>query len=140
MNTVVELISKALRGKLVAHGVRSLSEVEWQLLRVSHLMHALDDRTLDRVINDTPVAELIAIADSLQMIGATQAARRVRATTDKLAAETQPGRGLHRPELIVQLTRELGFALAGLREDIESRLLDFTFQQRELAVEFAAAG
>ena len=140
MDSVVELISKALRGKLMSQGARSLSEAEWYLLRVSHLMHALEDRTLDRVLNDTPLSELNAIAESLQMIGATQAARRVRATTDRLAAENHPGRGLQRTELVGALARELGFALGGLREDIETRLLDFTFEQRELAVEFAATG
>lgn len=138
MDSIVGLISKAIRGKLVAQGVRSLSEAEWHLLRISHLMHALDDRTLDRVLGDTPLGELIAIADALQTIGAIQAARRLRAVTERLAAANHPGRGLQRSETVTELAKELGFALAGLREDIETRLLDFAFQQRELAIEFAA--
>ena len=140
MGTVIELVSAALRGKLIAHGVCSLSEAEWHLLRVSHLVHAIDDCTLDRVLGDTPLAELNATADALQTIGAVQAAHRVRTAADKLAAENDPRRALPRPEVVTEIARKLGYALGGLRGDVETRLMDFAFQQRDLTAEFAAAG
>lgn len=118
----------------------SLSEAEWHLLRVSHLVHAIDDCTLERVLGDTPLAELNATADALQTIGAVQAAHRVRTAADKLAAENDPRRALPRPEVVTEIARKLGYALGGLRGDVEARLMDFAFQQRDLTAEFAAAG
>ena len=68
MGDVVDLVSSALRRKLLDHGARSLSEAEWNLLRIAHLLNSIEDATFDRLLADSPLAELLALADGLDAI------------------------------------------------------------------------
>jgi hypothetical protein len=129
---VVDLVSVALRHKLLDHGARSLSEAEWHLLRVSHFLNSIEDSTFDRLLADSPLAELLALADGLDAIRSPDAARTVRAAATALAAANDPGRGLERADTVATIARSVGQRLVGMRLTVEERLLDYAFLQREL--------
>jgi len=129
---VVDLVSVALRRKLLDHGARSLSDAEWHLLRISHFLNALEDSTFDRLIADSPLAELLALADGLEAIRAVDAARTMRAATTAIASANDPGHGLERAEAVATIGRSVGERLGAIRTTIEERLLDYAFKQREL--------
>lgn len=132
MGDVVDLVSNALRNKLLKHGARSLTEVEWHLLRISHLLNSIEDTTFDRLFADSPLAELLALADGLDAIEAPDAARSIRGAATALAAANDPGRGLERSEAVASISKRLGNRLIGMRASIEERLLKYAFRQREL--------
>ena len=132
MGDVVDLVSNALRNKLLKHGARSLTDVEWHLLRISHLLNSIEDTTFDRLFADSPLAELLALADGLDAIEAPDAARSIRGAATALAAANDPGRGLERSEAVASISKRLGNRLIGMRASIEERLLKYAFRQREL--------
>ena len=132
MGEVVDLVSVALRRKLLDHGARSLSDAEWHLLRVSHFLNSLEESTFDRLLADSPLAELLALADGLDAIRAPDAARTIRAAATALAAANDPGHGLERGDAVSTIAKSVGRRLGMLRPAIEERLLDYAFRQREL--------
>lgn len=132
MGEVVDLVSLALRRKLLGHGARSLSDAEWHLLRISHLLNSLEDSTFERLLGDSPLAELLALADGLEAIGSVDSARTIRAAATALAAANDPGRGLDRADAVATIARTVGARLETVRPHIEERLLDYAFRQREM--------
>ncbi len=138
MGDVASLVSGALRHKLTEHGAGSLSRVEWQLLRVSTLLHALDDQSLERLLRDAPLAEVTGIADGLEAIGAPQASTLVHYTAREIGASNAPGFGSEREFAITEIAERLVEALAPMRAGVEAQLLEFAFRQPELMPEDAA--
>ena len=132
MGDAVDLVSNALRRKLLDHGARSLSEAEWHLLRISHLLNSIEDATFDRLIADSPLAELLALADGLDAIQSPEAARSVRGAATALAAANDPGRGLERNDLVAAIATTLGRRLGAMRAGVEQQLLNYAFRQQEL--------
>jgi len=130
---VVDLVSNALRKKLLDHGARSLSDAEWHLLRISHLLNSIEDTTFDRLVADSPLAELLALADGLDAIDSPDAARSVRGAATALAAANDPGRGLERADAVASITATLSRRLGGMRSGVERQLLNYAFRQQELA-------
>jgi len=131
MSDIVDLVSYALRSKLLNHGARSLSDAEWHLLRVSHLLNAIEDSTLDRLLADSPLTELLALAVALDAIEAPEAARSIRRAKTDLAAANDPGLGLERPDSVAAIAGTLDERLGRMRAGIEQQLLDYAFRQRE---------
>lgn len=129
---VVDLVSLALRRKLLDHGARSLSDAEWHLLRISHLLNSIEDSTFERLLADSPLAELLALADGLAAIGSLDSARTIRAAATALAAANDPGRGLDRADVVATIARTVGARLETVRPQIEEQLLDYAFRQREM--------
>ena len=132
MGEVVDLVSNALRRKLLDHGARSLTEVERHLLRISHLLNSIEDSTFDRLLADSPLAELLALADGLDAIQSPDAARSIRGAATAIAAANDPGRGLERSEAIASIATRLGNRLTTMRAAVEKQLLNYAFRQREL--------
>jgi hypothetical protein len=135
MGDVASLVSGALRHKLSEHGASSLSRVEWQLLRVSTLLHALDDEALERLLRDAPLAEVTGIADGLEAIGAPEASTLVHYTAREISAANSPGLGSEREFTIAAIAERLVESLEPMRAGVEARLLDFAFRQPELMPE-----
>lgn len=135
MGDVASLVTGALRHKLTAHGAGSLTRVEWQLLRVSTLLHALDDEAVERLLRDAPLAEVTGIADGLEAIGASEASTLVHYTVREIGAANAPGRGPMRAFAIRDIAERLRTALEPMRAGVEQMLLDFAFQQPELMPE-----
>ena len=132
MGDVVDMVSNALRKKLLDHGARSLSEVEWHLLRISHLLNSIEDTTFDRLLADSPLAELLALADGLDAIQSPEAARGIRGAATALAAANDPGRGLERADAVASISTTLGRRLGAMRSGVEQKLLNYAFRQQEL--------
>ena len=139
MSAVVDLVSNALRRKLLDAGARSLTDAEWHLLRVSHLLNALEDHTLDRLLGDSPLAELLALADGLEAISSDDAARDMRRVTTILAAANDPGNGLKRADAVSATAQRLAERFESVRPEVEDKLLDYAFRQRELQPEPVSA-
>ena len=139
MGDVVDLVSNALRKKLLDHGARSLSEVEWHLLRISHLLNSIEDTTFDRLLADSPLAELLALADGLDAIQSPEAARSIRGAATALAAANDPGRGLERADAVASISTTLGRRLGAMRSGVEQKLLNYAFRQQELGSGDSAA-
>ncbi len=137
MGDVASLVTGALRHKLTAHGAGSLTRVEWQLLRVSTLLHALDDNAVERLLRDAPLAEVTGIADGLDAIGAAEASTLVHYTAREIGAANSPGLGPMRAYAIRDIAARLCTALGPMRAGVEQLLLDFAFQQPELMPEEA---
>lgn len=138
MGDVASLVSGALRHKLSAHGVGSLSRVEWQLLRASTLLRALDDDRLERLLGDAPLAEITGIADGLEAIGAAEASTLVHYTVREVRAANAPGAGRQRAFTVRAIAERLQTALGPMRAGIEQQLLEFAFQQPELMADAAS--
>jgi hypothetical protein len=132
MDDVVSLVAGALRHKLTAHGAGSLSRVEWQLLRVSSLLHALNDGRLASLLGGAPVAEITGIADGLDAIGAAEASTLLHYTVREINSANAPGHGRERADKIQVIAERLATTLEPMRAGIEQQLLDFAFQQPEL--------
>jgi len=139
MGDVATLVTGALRHKLSTHGVGSLTRVEWQLLRAATLLHALNDQTLERVLGEAPLAEVTGIADGLDAIGAAEASTLVHYTARELRDANAPGVGLQRDHAVRAIAERLSQSLEPMKAGIESRLLDFAFQQPELMADTAAS-
>lgn len=133
MGDVVDLVSSALRRKLLDHGARSLSDAEWNLLRIAHLLNSIEDATFDRLLADSPLAELLALADGLDAIQSPDAARSIRGAATALAAANDPGRGLERADAVTSIAATLGRRLTTMRSAVEQQLLNYAFRQEELA-------
>lgn len=134
MSDAVDLVSNALRRRLLRDGVDALREAEWHVLRVSRLLSAVERGMLARMIADTPIAELIDVADGLDAIGSPNAGQRLRTVTEKLAVANDPGNGLVRAGTVATSASLLGEQLAAMRGEIERRLLEFALRHRERAV------
>ena len=132
MGDAVSLVAGALRHKLALQGAASLSRVEWQLLRVSTLLHALAGRSLLKLISDAPLVELTGIAEGLDAIGAAEASTLIHYTVREVAAANAPGLGAARRAMLAGVAEHLGAALTPMRSGIEQMLLDFAFRQPEL--------
>ena len=139
MDDVASLVAGALRHKLTAHGAGSLTRVEWQLLRVSSLLHALNDGRLEALLAAAPVAEITGIADGLDAIGAAEASTLLHYTVREINAANAPGHGRERADKLRLIADRLGTALAPMRTGIEQQLLDFAFQQPELMPDATAS-
>ena len=139
MGDVVDLVSNALRKKLLDHGARSLSDVEWHLLRISHLLNSIEDTTFDRLLADSPLAELLALADGLDAIQSPEAARSIRGAATALAAANDPGRGLERADAVASISTTLGRRLGAMRSGVEEKLLNYAFRQQEFGPGDSAA-
>lgn len=138
MSDAVDLVSNTVRRRLLRDGAGSLSEAEWHLLRVSHMLNAAERGTLDRLLADTPLAELVDVADGLDAIGSPNAGQRLRTATEKLAVANDPGSGLIRDDTVAFSANLLGEQLAAMRADIERQLLDFAVRHRERGAGVAA--
>lgn len=133
MSDAVDLVSAALRRRLLRDGAAALGEAEWHLLRVSHLLGAAERGQLTRLLADTPIAELLDVADGLDAIGSPNAGQRLRTATEHLAVANDPGNGLVRADRVSAAAHLLGDQLAAMRGDIERRLLEFAVRHRERA-------
>lgn len=131
MSDAVDLVSNAVRRKLLRDGAAALRPGEWHLLRVSHLMNAVERGGLERVLANTPIMELIEVADGFDAIGVPNAGQRVRTVTQRLTEANDPGFGLIRAETVAMWAGLLGEQLAAMRGDIERQLLEFAVGQRE---------
>jgi hypothetical protein len=131
LSDAVDLVSNTVRRRLLRDGAGSLSEAEWHLLRVSHLLNAAERGTLGRVLADTPIAELLDVADGLDAIGAPNAGQRLRTATEKLTVANDPGNGLGRDDTVARSAALLGEQLAAMRAEIERQLLEFAVRHRE---------
>ena len=132
MGDAVSLVAGALRHKLALNGAASLTRVEWQMLRVSTLLHALANHSLLRLLSDAPLIELTGIAEGLDAIGAAEASTLLHYTAREVAAANAPGLGAGRRATLVGLADRLRRALVPMRGGIEQMLVDFAFRQPEL--------
>jgi hypothetical protein len=132
MSQVVKLVSGALRYKLAREGVGSLSAVEWHLLHVSQFIDAIERGRLRRMLSDSPIVELMAIAEGLDAIAAPEAAIAIRVAVADLSLANIPGEGSRRAAAVVGITGRLVAAVQGERSVMERKLLDYAFRQPEL--------
>jgi hypothetical protein len=139
VSQVVELVSGALRYKLSREGVGSLSAVEWHLLHISQFIDAIERGRLQRMLSDSPLAELMSLADGLDAIESRDAATAVRVAAADISLTNTPGEGAKRRPALVGITARLDAAVSGERGVIEQRLLDYAFRQPELAQQPVAA-
>jgi hypothetical protein len=133
VSDAINLVSGPLRRRLLRDGASALSDAEWHLLRVSHLMKAAECGALARLLADTPVAELLDVADGLDAIGTPNAGARLRTATEELTVANDPGHGLARATVVTNSASLLGDQLAELRPAIEHHLLEYAVRQREHA-------
>jgi len=131
MSDAVEFVSQAVRRRLLRDGASALGESEWHVLRVSHLLNAVGRGTLERLLADTPISELIDVADGLDAIGAPNAGERLRTATEKLAVANDPGNGLARADVVAASARLLAEQLGAMRGAIELQLLEFAAHHRD---------
>ncbi len=131
MSDAVDLVSNALRRRLLRDGAGALREPEWHLLRVSHLLNSAERGLLPRLLADTPIAELLDVADGLDAIGSPNAGQRLRTTTEHLAVANDPGNGLTRADTVASSAALLAEQLATMRGEIERRLLEYAVRHRE---------
>ena len=96
MSQVVTLVSGALRYKLAREGVASLSAVEWHLLHISQFIDAIEHERLQRMLSDSPLAELMSLADGLDAIEAPDAAIAIRVAVAGISLTNTPGEGSRR--------------------------------------------
>ena len=134
MSDAVDLVSNAVRRRLLRDGADALRETEWHLLRVSHLLNAAERGTLQRLLADTPIAELLDVADGLDAIGSPNAGQRLRTATEHLAVANDPGNGLIRAGTVASSAGLLGEQLAAMRGEIERRLVEYAVRHRERPV------
>jgi hypothetical protein len=130
LSDAVDLVSNTVRRKLLRDGAAALREAEWHVLRVSHLMNAAERGVLGRMLANTPIIELIEIADGLDAIGVPNAGQRLRTVTQRLTEANDPGFGLIRDETVAMWAGLLGEQLAAMRVEIERQLLEFAVHQR----------
>jgi hypothetical protein len=134
LSDAVDLVSNAVRRRLLRDGADALRETEWRLLRVSHLLNAAERGTLARLLADTPIAELLDVADGLDAIGAPNASQRLRTATEHLAVANDPGNGLTRADTVASSAHLLAEQLGAMRGEIERRLLEYAVRHRERPV------
>ena len=139
LSDAIDLVSNAVRRRLMRDGAGALGEAEWHLLRVSHLMNAAERGVLAQMLADTPIAELIEVAEGLDAIGAPNAGQRLRTVTQRLTEANDPGYGLIRADTVATWAALLGEQLAAMRGDIERQMLEFAVCQRERPAPAAAA-
>ncbi|MEI8297835.1 MAG: hypothetical protein WCH32_07420 [Pseudomonadota bacterium] len=132
MSAIVALVTDALRHKLAHHGVSSLTPVEWHLLHVSQFLDAIGSDRLQRLLSDTPIAELNALADGLDAIRAPEASAAIRAAIGGVGAANRPGEAAGRQAAIAAASGQLEVAVCSNRAQLEQRLLDYAFLQPEL--------
>jgi hypothetical protein len=130
LSDAVDLVSNAVRRRLSQDGADALREAEWHLLRVSHLLNAAERGLLVRLLADTPIAELLDVADGLDAIGSPNAGQRLRTATEKLAVANDPGNGLVRADTVAASASLLGGQLDAMRSEIERRLLEYAVHHR----------
>lgn len=140
MGDVVSLVVGALRHKLREYGVGSLTSVEWQLLRVSTLLHALEGDAVERLFGESPLAELSGIAEGLDAIGVPEASTLLHYTVREIDVANAPGAGAARAHEIRRIAAQFALAVRPLKNVIEARLLDFAFRQPELMPDAESAG
>jgi hypothetical protein len=131
VSDAVDLVSNSMRRRLLRDGAGALGEAEWHLLRVSHLLIAAERGALARLLAETPIPELIDVADGLDAIGSPNAGQRLRTATEKLAVANDPGNGLVRADTVTSSAKLLGEQIAAMRGDIERHLLEFAVRHRE---------
>ena len=132
MSQVVTLVSGALRYKLAREGVASLSPVEWHLLHVSQFIDAIENERLQRMLSDSPLAELMSLAEGLDAIEAPDAAIAIRVAVAGISLTNTPGEGSRRAAAVAGITTRLIAAVKGEQAMIERKLLDYAFRQPEL--------
>jgi hypothetical protein len=132
MSQAVTLVSGALRHKLAREGVSSLTLVEWHLLHVSQFIHAIEQDRLQRMLSDSPLAELMSLDVGLDAIEAPDAATAIRVAVAGLSLTNTPGEGARRAAAVSTITAQLAEAVEGQRAMIERKLLDYAFRQPEL--------
>ena len=137
MSQVVTLVSGALRYKLAREGIGSLSAVEWHLLHVSQFIDSIERERLHPLLADTPIAELMWLAEGLDTIGAPGPATSLRVAVADLSLANTPGEGARRAAALVGITARLHTAVTVERGTIEQKLLDYAFRQPELTSESA---
>jgi hypothetical protein len=135
MSDVVGLVTRALRHKLVTEGTGALTAVEWHLFRVSGLLLALEQRSVEPWLRQVPLTDLGALADGLDAIEAPDAAAAVRKAGEGIAVITIPGIGGSHPVAVRQIARLLTDQMAPLRSRIERRLIDYAFGTSEIALD-----
>lgn len=134
MGDAIEVVSRAVRERLLSVGADALADPEWHVLRVVRLLQAADRGTLGRLLADAPIAELIDVADALDAIGAPNAGQRLRTATENLTEANDPGHGLTRGAVVDHAAALLREQLAAMRPELERRLLAFAIRQRALGL------
>jgi hypothetical protein len=134
LSDAVDLVSNAVRQRLLRDGAGALRDAEWHQLRVSHLLNAAERGALPRLLADTPIAELLDVADGLDAIGTPNAGQRLRTATEHLAVANDPGNGLIRADTVAASASLLGQQLAEMRGEIERRLVEYATRHRERPV------
>lgn len=132
MSQVVALVSGALRYKLAREGVASLSPVEWHLLHVSQFLDAMQLDRLQRMLSDSPLAELMSLAEGLDAIEAPDAAKAIRVAVAGISLTNTPGEGSRRAAAVAGISARLVESVRGEQAMIERKLLDYAFRQPEL--------
>lgn len=132
-------MSGALRHKLSTQGAHSLTDVEWHLLRVSQFLNALETSSLERFLNEAPLADVDALANGLDAIGASEASAIVHHMSRAMAAGNAPDLEPSRRTSMLELATQLEAAIDFLRTGVEQHLIDYAFRQRELMAERASS-
>ncbi len=131
MSATLDLITQALRAKLLRDGSTSLSDAEWHLLRVSQWMTACVDYATARMLADSPLSEWLAVANALDVMGAVTAAEHVRAAVESLVSVNEPGLGQERQVTLVRVAREMELMVARSRVELEQTVIGFAFSQQD---------
>lgn len=129
------LIANAHRYKLLHQGSAALTAAEGHLLRIGHFLDSVGDGAVERVLADTALAELLALADALDPISTPVAAGLIRSAAISLALTNEPGMGPERPLAVATLARRLTEQLQPMVVGVEQQLLDYAFRQPELMVD-----
>jgi hypothetical protein len=139
MSQAVALVADALRHKLARDGISSLTPVEWHLLHVSQFLNAIEEDRLRRMLTDTPIAELVALAGGLDAIQAPDASAAIHEAVAGLMAANVPGNAANRNKAVRDISTALASAVNDERERIERQLLDYAFRQPELMTDPAVS-
>ena len=127
------LVEVVLRRKLSRGGAASLTDVEWHLLRVTTLLHAVDHKALEHFLNEIPLAELRGIAQGLEAIGASDASMLIHFASREIDATNAMGAARDRPPAIRRTAAWLDGEFGPLRNRIELKMIEFVFEQPDLA-------
>jgi hypothetical protein len=84
------------------------------------------------MLSDSPLAELMSLAEGLDAIEAPDAAIAIRVAVAGISLTNTPGEGSRRAAALASITMRLVAAVNGERAMIERKLLDYAFRQPEL--------
>jgi hypothetical protein len=132
-DSLPSLVEVVLRRKLSRGGAASLTDVEWHLLRVTTLLHAVHHKTLEHFLNEIPLAELRGIALGLEAIGAGDASMLIHFASREIDATNAMGAARDRPAAIRRTAAWLDGEFGPRRNSIELKMIEFVFEQPDPA-------